>query len=127
MRIAVVIAILSLISSIGFSKTIHVPGDYTKIQEAIDAATDGDTVLVKPGTYVENIDFNGKAITVISDQGADVTVIDGNQAGSVVTFCSYEGQRSILVGFTIKNGKADINGGGSGANSHLPRSWTILL
>ena len=75
-----VIAILA-VPAIAISKTIHVPGDYMKIQEAIDAAVDGDTVLVAPGTYVENIKYRGKAIVVKSSHGSEGTVIDGNQAG----------------------------------------------
>lgn len=64
----------------GFSATIHVPLDYPTIQQAINASLDGDTVLVQPGTYVECIVFEGKAIIVTSEQGPDVTIIDGNQA-----------------------------------------------
>ena len=69
--------------------------------EAINAAVDGDTVLVKPGTYMENIDFNAKSITVRSSDGHGVTIIDGNQAGSVVTISGGEGE---INGFTITNG-----------------------
>ncbi len=58
--------------------TIHVPGDYANIQDAINAAVDGDTVLVAPGTYHERVNFLGKAITVTSEQGPDVTIIDGD-------------------------------------------------
>src|SRR5262249_1372166 len=58
----------------------------------------------------------GKAIRVASDQGAEVTVIDGNQAGSVVSFTSGEGPQSVLSGFTLRNGKAGtspaLRGGG---------------
>src|SRR5271168_3437186 len=46
--------------------TIHVPGDQPSIQAGIDASSNGDVVLVAPGTYNENIDFKGKAITVTS-------------------------------------------------------------
>jgi len=98
-----------------FSDTIIVDttgaGDYTTIQEGIDAATNGDTVLVYPGTYFENINYNGKNITVGSlyltthdNSYIHSTIIDGNQNGSVVTFESGEDSTAILCGFTIQNG-----------------------
>lgn len=93
---------------------IRVPADAPTIQEAIDVAVDGDTVLVAPGTYVENIDFIGKAITVTSDSGPEVTIIDGNAAGSVVTFGSGEQSTSLFSGFTVQNGRADLGPGGGG-------------
>lgn len=83
---------------------INVPADYPTIKAAINAAVDGDTVLVAPGTYVEIIDFLGKAITVKSSAGAGVTIIDGNQLGSVVSLKSGEGPLSLLEGFTLTNG-----------------------
>jgi len=86
------------------SIVINVPADQATIQAAIDASTDGDTVLVQPGTYTENINFSGKSIWVASSDGADVTIIDGNQSGSVVTFTSGEGENSRLEGFTLTNG-----------------------
>ncbi|MHC4943325.1 MAG: right-handed parallel beta-helix repeat-containing protein, partial [Planctomycetota bacterium] len=93
--------------------TIYVPDSYPTIQGAIDAASAGDTIIVEPGTYVENIDFLGKAVTLMSEQGADVTAIDGNHAGRVVTCQSGEGADSVLDGFTITNGYVkDDNGGG---------------
>jgi parallel beta-helix repeat protein/predicted outer membrane repeat protein len=84
----------------------------TAIQTAIDRAIDGDTILVYDGTYVENINFKGKAVHVKSKNGADVTIIDGNAAGSVVTFNSEEGENSVLDGFTIRNGFTNSKGGG---------------
>jgi hypothetical protein len=84
--------------------TINVPADQATIQAAINAANNGDTVLVAPGTYLENINFNGKAITVASSGGPSVTIIDGNANGSVVTFNTGETTASVLNGFTIRNG-----------------------
>ncbi len=75
------------------------------IQGQIDAAIDGDTVLVAPGTYQGTIDFRGKAITLVSEHGPLVTIIDGGGSDSpVVSFINGEGPDSILQGFTIRNG-----------------------
>jgi len=102
----VIFYIFSVLSLLGtaHSATVTVPDDYSTIQAAINAAGNHDTVLVKPGTYVENIDFSGKAITVRSESGPEVTTIDGNQAGSVVRFINSEDDESVLEGFTITNG-----------------------
>ncbi len=88
-----------------------VPGSFPSIQGAMDSAADGDLIFVYPGRYVENIDFLGKAISVSSISGSDVTVIDGNQSGSAVSFKNGESGSSCLAGFTIVNGLADFGGG----------------
>lgn len=91
---------------------LNVPVPYTTIQGAIDAAAgSGDTVLVAPGIYAENIDFKGKAVAVQSSGGAALTVIDGGQLGPVVTFASGEGAAAVLDGFTVTNGLAGCGGG----------------
>ncbi len=94
---------------------LHVPSDYTTIQAAIDASTASDTVLVASGVYNDNIDFLGKAITVISEEGAASTTIDGSfpsdpDSGSVVFFVSGEGLSSVLRGFTIIGGTGTKDG-----------------
>jgi parallel beta-helix repeat protein len=90
------------------------PGD--SIQAAINAAVTDDTVIVHEGTYVERINFAGKAITVRSEDPTDPavaanTVIDGGAGGSVVSFYSGEGNSSVLAGLTITNGRATYGGG----------------
>lgn len=86
------------------ASTIHVPGDQPTIQAGINAASSGDTVLVAPGTYYENIDFAGKAITVTSSDGAAKTIIDGGYNNPAVTFKSNETRSSALSGFTVQHG-----------------------
>lgn len=111
--VPVVIVFLACVPFLAAS-TIHVPGDQPTIQQAIDAAVTGDTVLVSSGTYKEHIDFKGKAITVTSVHGPAATIIDGGgTVFPVVTFQSGEGLSSRLSGFTIRNGAASF---GSGIN-----------
>lgn len=93
------------------ARVINVPADNATIQQAINAAVNGDTVRVAPGTYAENIDFHGKAITVTSTAGAAQTIIDGGQRGTVVTFHTAEGPGSVLRGFTVRNGIASFGAG----------------
>ncbi len=104
--------LLGLTLSQAFAHTIHVPADQPTIQAGINAAMNGDTVLVSPGTYVENINFNGKIIKVKSNNGSKTTIINGNHAGPVVTFASGETTKSLLSGFTITNGLATQASGG---------------
>jgi len=98
------------------AQIIHVPADQPTIQAGINAASNGDSVLVADGTYLENINFMGKAITVASHFIMDGdtnhinnTIIDGSQPpnpdyGSVVTFITGEDTTSIISGFTITGG-----------------------
>ena len=83
---------------------------YSSIQSAINAATNGDEIEVCDGTYVENIDFLGKDITVISRHGPSTTIIDGNRDDAVVTFAIGEGPGAVLSGFTIQNGSGHYTG-----------------
>ena len=88
-----------------------VPTDYASIQDAIDASSDGDTICVEAGTYYENIDFDGKAVSVIGAAGAHRTILDGGGSGTVVTMENGEDSDTVLRGFTITNGYA-VDGAG---------------
>ena len=105
--------------------TRRVPADYPTVQQAMAAAVDGDTVLIAPGTYFETINFLGKAITVTSESGPQVTIIDGQQAGSVVRFVSGEGPASVLSNLTIRNGYVSDPGHSGGGIFILLSSPTI--
>jgi predicted outer membrane repeat protein len=84
---------------------------YCSIQDAIKDSKTGDTVSVAAGNYNENILFFGsKTITLISENGAVSTVIDGGNNDTVVIFAA--GNNSTLDGFTIINGSTSENGGG---------------
>ncbi|MFH1999704.1 MAG: right-handed parallel beta-helix repeat-containing protein [Planctomycetota bacterium] len=111
-------------SASGMCAVIGVPGDYTFIQEAIDAAQLGDTILVSPGTYVENVDLRGKGLTLKSSHGASATVIDGSQCSAAVKFSTPIGPESVLDGFTVTHGggffsSGELRGGGIYMEGHM--------
>jgi hypothetical protein len=112
--VSVILTSFLTVGSAAAATVIHVPADQPTIQAGINAASTGDTVLVAPGAYKENIDFKGKAITVKSSGGAKVTIIDGGNSAPVVTFATGETLLSVLTGFTIQNGTSTFNSGYDG-------------
>lgn len=118
--------VLTTPDSLLISTTWHInldgTGDFTTIQEGINASTDTDTVLVYPGTYFENLDFNGKNITLCSlelttgnPQYVSTTIIDGQRQESCIRIHNGETDARIQ-GFTIQNGLGTLfwseDGGG---------------
>ncbi|MDD4309244.1 MAG: DUF1565 domain-containing protein [Candidatus Cloacimonetes bacterium] len=88
---------------------------YSIIQEAVNASAHGDTVLVYPGRYIENVDYVGKNITIASLELTtgnpayrDSTIIDGNQSGSVIKSVTPISNAGIY-GFTLTNGSGSAD------------------
>jgi len=97
-----VLWLLMCCPTISASTTISVPADYTTIQEAINSSSNGDTVLVSPGVYFENIDFLGKLIVIISASGRGSTTIKAADTTlPCVRFVASEVKGATIKGFTI--------------------------
>ncbi len=96
---------------------LTVPRDYGTIQEAIDAAADGDTVVVDPNTYYESLDMDGKAITLQSTDPNDPaviasTILDGGGDNRVILCMNSEAADTVILGLTIQNGNPGSSSGG---------------
>ncbi|MBM3331573.1 DUF1565 domain-containing protein [candidate division WOR-3 bacterium] len=113
-----VLAALAALCAPALARVILVPDSASTIQAGIGMASSGDTVLVAPGVYAENVWWFDKSITLASryltsgdPSYIDSTVIDGNRASTVVSCGSGVDTTALICGFTLRNGNAG-NGGG---------------
>ncbi|MGH2689130.1 MAG: right-handed parallel beta-helix repeat-containing protein, partial [Actinomycetota bacterium] len=100
--------------------TLQVPADYAEIQDALDAAQDGDTVLVAPGTWAGPLALAGKTVTLASHfvlQGDPAliaqTVIDGGDGSYAIFVDDSVGPATTIQGFTIRNADDGVRADGS--------------
>lgn len=121
-HLAISLGIVAWIAVTANAETLRVPDRYPTIQSAIDAAADGDLVLVEPGTYRERIDLSGKSISVIAPGGPTTTTIDAEGLGTTVRILGNEDSSTVLSGFTITGG--DIEAGEVYGGSGIRCSWT---
>ena len=119
MKLLLILMVMFIFCAPLLAEILNVPNTYPTIQAGINAASTGDTVLVEPGTYSENINYNGKNIMVVSlyltnpdTATISQTIIDGNSLGSVVKFENGEDSTAVLQGFTLTNGLGFPGGGG---------------
>lgn len=129
--IGVVLTLLCTVTA--NADTLIVPDDHWRIQDAIAAASDGDEVLVRAGSYYDSLDFLGKAITVRSESGPEVTRIRATGYNdSVVKFRNGEGRDSILDGFEVREGTGNCDlffcyGGGVFCNETDPTIRNCII
>lgn len=115
-----ILALILLINGSAISATIHVPSVQPTIQQGIDAALEGDTVLVAPGTYAgadnRDLTFSGKNIMLKSESGPEATIIDaeGSEANPHRCFVFINGETNAaqIIGFTIQGGRTVGSGPG---------------
>ena len=107
-RMRRIVGVLAVIVCLSLARTIRVPSEQPTIQAGLNAANSRDTVLVAPGSFKENIIWPSQdGIKLISEQGRDSTVIDGNNAGICVKFSSGSISRATVIrGFTITKGNS---------------------
>jgi hypothetical protein len=118
-RIFVLVAIALFIGLPASARVIHVPGNYSTIQAGLNASLTGDTILVNPGTYHENLIFPSRTISLLSVLGPDSTIIQSVNTGNpVITISSNQPE---VYGFTIKGGSVSAVGGGIRINGSSAR------
>jgi hypothetical protein len=121
-----------LVTGSALATVYNVPGDYSSIQNAINACIDGDAVVIMPGTYYEHdISLGGRQITVSGSNPDDAgvvgnTIIDCDGGGRGFVFSLGETADSVVTGLTITNGNAFTVGGvGGGIYCYNNSSPTI--
>ena len=112
-KTTVIVMICFIIGHSAFADIIHVPNNVSTIQEGLIAATEGDTVLVAPGTYVENLFWPAtNGITLLSEAGAESTIIDGFYTSMVIYIYGVVTieTTTVIDGFTLQHGRDETGG-----------------
>src|SRR5688500_9369364 len=101
--VSCVVMILAVAAGAAHATSVirHVPADFPTIQSALSASTNGDIVLVAPGTYFEHLTIGPAqdGVALRSEAGPEVTIIDGQQTGRVIN-CIQVGSNTTIEGFS---------------------------
>ncbi len=128
LRLFFIVIMLTRLCTVAQGRLLNVPEEYETIQAGIDAAEEGDTVLVAPGVYQENIVLRTADITLGSkllmtgeSETIDSTIIDGRGRDCVISIELENEDSIILRGFTVCNGTQEYGGGidCQGGNPHI--------
>src|SRR5437867_3374851 len=134
-----VLFLVFLLAYPALSTVRMVPATYPTIQSAINASVNGDTVLVAPGSYLENIVFRGKRIVVTSRYALNSdpayilsTIINGSSpshpdSGSCVRFVNNEDSSAVLQGFTLTGGYGTLWDDEHGPGNHYWEGGGVLI
>lgn len=132
----VLVSIFFLISLTNFlyATEFNVPGDFDTIQEAIDnfdRVEEGDHIILAPGIYYENINLQGRGITIRCQEpiseNVSKTILDGSKNGTpIITFTGVEAFNCIIRGLTLKNGNAPAGSAIYGNQAHPTIEYCII-
>ena len=118
---SIVLSVTFFFASVTHARTIIVDcegsGDFLTIQEGLDSAVAGDTILVLPGEYRETLRFPSDQCVLMSQAGPNLTVVNGEDRQTVIDFPSSHLGDTVVEGFTITGGQAEVGGGISCSNS----------
>ena len=100
----------AFITMVSYADTLQVPEQYSTIQSAIDASSDGDSISIAAGTYNEALSTDGKAIALFGRDGASSTTIDASGLnGSAIKCMNGEDSGTIIASLTLTGGTGTIN------------------
>ncbi len=120
-RLFVLSVLILAAGSVATATVIRVPEDQPTIQAGINATTDGDTVMVADGTYMgegnKDLDFGGREIVVMSENGPEDCIINCQSSGRGIYFHYGETPAAVFKGFTITFGSGTYGGGINITNS----------
>src|SRR6056297_129655 len=102
--------LLTVLTFTSQAQTIQVPQDFESIQSAIDASSQGDSIHIAPGIYVENLviphELTFYSDFLVTQDMSDIesTVLDGDSSGAVILAKQPLGNRLEFIGLTVQNG-----------------------